>query len=224
MLEGGWHFVTPENAAKDPLPQSAHSFDSFPFSTQDKLYGSAYLSDIYRRAQPDYSARFTTPTLWDSKRETIVNNESSEVIRSFNSGFNSILPDGAAKKLDLYPKAHRKEIDELNEWVYHQVNNGVYKSGFATTQEAYESNVEPLFEALDRLEKILSDGREYLVGGQLTEADVRWVEPLFTGRVVIDLFRLYPTIVRFDPVYVGHFKCNLGTSMSVFPYVTPWKS
>lgn len=173
MLEGGWHFVSPSNASKTPEPASAHSFDTFPNATQDKLHSSNYISDLYKKAQPDYSARFTVPVVWDTKNNTIVNNESSEVIRDFNSGFNSILPAGSPAELDLYPEELRGEIDELNEWVYNDVNNGVYKSGFATTQEAYEKAVKPLFEALDKLEKILSDGREYLIGGRLTEADVR---------------------------------------------------
>ena len=196
MLEGGWHFVTPENAKKEPAPVSEHSFDTFPGATADKLFGSKYLNEVYRRADPDYNARYTVPTVWDTKHNTIVNNESSEVIRDLNANFNSILPEGEKRDLDLYPQELRKEIDELNEWVYNDVNNGVYKSGFASTQEAYEKAVVPLFAALDRLEKILSDGREFLIGGRLTEADIR----------------LYTTIVRFDPVYHGHFKCNLGLS------------
>jgi putative glutathione S-transferase len=173
MLEGGWHFVDPANANKAPAPASEHSFDTFPNATTDKLHGSKYMNELYRRAQPDYNARFTVPVLWDTKHSTIVNNESSELIRDLNSGFNPILPDGEKKALDLYPEALRQEIDELNEWVYNDVNNGVYKSGFATTQEAYEKAVVPLFAALDKLEKRLSDGREFLIGGKLTEADVR---------------------------------------------------
>ena len=173
MLEGGWHFVKPSDADKTPAPQSAHSFDTFPNATSDKLYGKHYISEIYRTAQPDYSARFTVPVIWDKETKTIVNNESSEVIRFLNTGFNDMLPDGDAKKLDLYPESLRKEIDELNAWVYDDVNNGVYKSGFATTQEAYEKAVVPLRDALERLDKILSDGREFLIGGTLTEADVR---------------------------------------------------
>jgi putative glutathione S-transferase len=173
MLEGGWHFVKPENASKSPAPPAEHSFDTFPAATADKLHGSAYLRDLYFRAEPDYNARFTVPVLWDTQNNTIVNNESSEVIRDLNSSFNSILPDGAGKELDLYPKELRKEIDKLNEWVYNDINNGVYKSGFATSQEAYEKAVIPVFDSLDRLEEILGDGREYLIGGRLTEADVR---------------------------------------------------
>lgn len=107
-----------------------------------------------------------------------MNNESSEVIRFFNTGFNELLPEGKAKDLDLYPEELRGEIDELNEWVYHDINNGVYKSGFATTQEAYEKAVIPLGKALERINERLSDGREFLVGGRLTEADVRSVDLL----------------------------------------------
>lgn len=165
--------MKPENASKTPEPPSKHSFDTFPNATADKIYGSAYVHDLYYRANPDYNARFTVPILWDMKNETIVSNESSEIIRDFNSSFNSTLPEGQGKELDLYPQDLRKEIDELNEWVYRDVNNGVYKTGFATTQEAYEKAVEPLFEALDKLEDMLSDGRDYLIGGKLTEADIR---------------------------------------------------
>jgi putative glutathione S-transferase len=173
MLEGGWHFVTPENASKPAAPVSGHSFDSFPAATSDKIFGSSYLSEIYRRAQQDYSARFTVPVIWDTKTNTIVNNESSEIIRFLNSGFNSILPVGPGKELDLYPQELRQEIDEVNDWVYNDVNNGVYKSGFATKQDAYEAAVTKLEEALHKLEDRLSNGREFLVGGRLTEADVR---------------------------------------------------
>lgn len=173
MLEGGWHFVKPENAKKEPEPQSAHSSETFPAATEDHLYGFSMLSELYYKADPNYNARFTVPILWDKKKETIINNESAEIIRDLNTAFNGVLPDGEEKDLDLYPEELRKEIDELNEWVYNDVNNGVYKTGFATTQQAYEKNFKPLAKALDRLEELLSDGREFLVGGRLTEADVR---------------------------------------------------
>ena len=156
---------------------------------------------------------FTVPVLWDTKTETIVNNESSEIIRMLNSEFNNFL-SGEQKDLNLYPESVRSEIDTLNDWVYDTVNSmylhwlihtvtfltplhhadGVYKAGVATTQSAYEDAVKALFTSLDRLEKIL-DEKEYLFGNKLTEADVR----------------LYTTIIRFDPVYHGHFKCNIGT-------------
>ncbi|ORX33591.1 glutathione S-transferase [Kockovaella imperatae] len=206
MLEGGWHFVKPDNAKKQAAPVSEHSFDTFPGSTEDHLFGSEYMSEIYKKADPNYSQRFTVPVVWDKKSNTLVNNESSEIIRDFNSAFNSTLPDGEKKELDLYPEDLRKEIDELNTWVYDDINNGVYKSGFATTQEAYEKNVVQLFKSLDRVEKILSDGRDYLIGGKLTEADVR----------------TYTTIVRFDPVYHGHFKCNLGSIRHDYPHINRW--
>ena len=172
MLEGGWHFVSPSNAQSTPAPASAHSSDTFPAADADPLYSSKHLSDLYFRVESDYSGRYTVPIVWDKKNETIVNNESSEIIRFFNTGFNDQLT-GEVKTLDLYPEALRAEIDDLNGWVYNDVNNGVYKSGFATTQQAYEKAVVPLKDALEKLDKILSDGREFLVGGQLTEADVR---------------------------------------------------
>ncbi|KAK8845399.1 hypothetical protein IAR55_006112 [Kwoniella newhampshirensis] len=206
MLEGGWHFVTPENASAKPAPVSEHSDDTFPAATADKLFGVGHLRELYFKAQPDYDARFTVPVVWDTKHNTIVNNESSEIIRFFNTAFNELLPQGDKKDLDLYPEELRKEIDELNEWVYNDINNGVYKSGFATTQGAYEAAVKPLAKALDKVEKLLSDGRKFLVGGRLTEADVR----------------LYTTIVRYDPVYYVHFKCNFGLIRHDYPHLHKW--
>ncbi|KAF8320447.1 glutathione S-transferase [Clavulina sp. PMI_390] len=178
----------------------------FPAAEADPLYDSKHIRDLYFRVNAEYKGRFTVPVLWDKKNQTIVNNESSEILRVLNSGFNELLAEGDGKKLDLYPESLRAEIDELNDWVYNTVNNGVYKAGFATKTEAYEANVKPLFESLDRLEKILSDGREFLIGGTLTEADVR----------------LFTTAVRFDPVYVGHFKCNLGTIRHDYPSINRW--
>lgn len=136
MLERGWSFDS-----------------SFPGATGDKLkLGGTHLRDIYHKVEPEYNARYTVPTFYDTKTNSIVNNESSEVIRFLNTGFNSLLPSGSAEReLDLYPENLRKEIDEINEWVYNDVNNGVYKSGFATTQEAYEKNVKPLFAGLDKV-------------------------------------------------------------------------
>ncbi|KAE8543068.1 hypothetical protein D1P53_000555 [Cryptococcus gattii VGV] len=193
MLEGGWHFVPKDKASAKPAPASAHDNDTFPNATSDPLFGSSHLRDLYFKAEPDYSARFTVPVVWDKKENTIVNNESSEIIRFFNTAFNKELPADKAK-LDLYPEDLKKEIDELNEWVYNDINNGVYKSGFASTQEAYEAAVKPLAKALQKVEDRLSDGREFLMGDRLTEADVR----------------LYTTIIRYDPVYYVHFKCNFG--------------
>src|SRR5690625_4062051 len=156
--------------------------------TGDPLYGSDFLYQLYTRAKGDYSGRVTVPVLWDEKRQTIVSNESAEIIRMLNNAFDGI----GATSGDFYPEPLRGEIDSLNDFVYDRVNNGVYKAGFATTQEAYAEAVTALFEALDELEARLGRQR-WLVGDRLTEAD----------------WRLFTTLVRFDPVYVGHFKCNL---------------
>lgn len=154
----------------------------------DTVNQAQFMHQVYTAANPDYTGRVTVPVLWDKRHGTIVSNESSEIIRMFNSAFDGV---GAAAG-DYYPEALREEIDTINERVYHTVNNGVYRSGFATTQEAYEKAVVPLFETLDWLEDRLS-GQRYLTGSAITEAD----------------WRLVTTLFRFDPVYVGHFKCNL---------------
>jgi putative glutathione S-transferase len=170
MFEKGWTFNRGEG------------------STGDHLHDAGTLGEIYLKTNPKYSGRVTVPVLWDKKRGTIVNNESSEIIRMFNSAFNAITGDAA----DFYPATLRGEIDAVNARVYETVNNGVYRCGFATTQEAYEEAFAQLFETLDFLEGRLSTQR-YLVGKTITEAD----------------WRLFPTLIRFDAVYVGHFKCNL---------------
>jgi len=178
--------------------------DDFPGATVDPLYNASHIKDLYLRVNPEYDGRFTVPVLWDKQTHAIVNNESSEIIRIFNSAFNHLLPEEKAK-LDYYPQELWKEIDGVNDWVYDTVNNGVYKSGFATTQKAYEAAVLPLFDSLDRLEKMLT-GKEYLIGNRLTEADIR----------------LFVTIIRFDPVYVGHFKCNIRTIRDGYPAIHLW--
>jgi putative glutathione S-transferase len=170
MGADGWTFKTDEAA------------------TGDDLFGSEFLREIYLKAQPDVTTRVTVPVLWDKKNNTIVSNESSEIIRMFNTAFNEITGDDS----DYYPEELRSGIDEINERVYNTLNNGVYRSGFATTQDAYEEAVYPLFETLDMLEERLSTNR-YLMGDTITEAD----------------WRLFTTLVRFDPVYFGHFKCNI---------------
>jgi putative glutathione S-transferase len=157
-------------------------------STGDALFGSDHLYEVYQRANPGYTGRVTVPVLWDKQRQTIVNNESSEIIRMLNSAFNGL----TGNEDDYYPEVLRPRIDEINKRVYNTVNNGVYKAGFATRQAAYEENVRALFESLDWIEDILSDNA-YLTGGQVTEAD----------------WRLFTTLVRFDAVYYGHFKCNI---------------
>lgn len=163
-------------------------FTEYPGSTGDKLYHYDYLHQLYTKAKHDVTTRVTVPVLWDKQTQSIVNNESADIIRIFNSDFNTLTGDTQ----DFYPSPLREEIDDINKLVYHAVNNGVYKAGFATTQSAYEDAVNTLFEALDTLETRLSTQR-YLVGLQITEAD----------------WRLFTTLIRFDAVYHGHFKCNI---------------
>ena len=161
--------------------------DSYPAATGDQLYGLPFARDIYLKADPKASGRVTVPILWDTHRETIVSNESAEIIRMFNAAFNEI----TGNHDDYWPASLREAIEPVNQRIYDTLNNGVYKSGFATTQDAYDAAVNPLFDTLDWLEARLS-GRRYLMGDQLTEAD----------------WRLFTTLIRFDPVYHGHFKCN----------------
>lgn len=163
------------------------SFADYPGSTGDKLFGSSYMHQVYTKAKQDITSRVTVPVLWDKQTNSIVNNESADIIRIFNSEFNSI----TGNELDFYPEELRAEIDEINEFIYPNINNGVYRSGFATTQEAYREAVVALFDALDEVEARLAKQR-YLVGEHITEAD----------------WRLFTTLIRFDAVYVGHFKCN----------------
>lgn len=171
MHEHGWTFNEGEGVIPDPI------------------FNADYMHQIYTKAKSDYTGRVTVPVLWDKKNNTIVSNESSEIIRMFNSAFDEV---GANKDVNFLPEALRSEIDELNDYIYPNINNGVYKSGFATTQEAYEEAVVDLFKALDTIEARLEKNR-YLTGDTITEAD----------------WRLFTTLVRFDPVYVGHFKCNI---------------
>jgi putative glutathione S-transferase len=162
-------------------------FGDDPETTQDMANGKQDLGDVYLLANPKYTGRVTVPVLWDKQQKTIVNNESSEIIRMFNSAFDAI----TGSKEDYYPEPLRAEIDSINAWVYPKFNNGVYRSGFATSQGAYEEAFREVFEALDAMEERLSRHR-YLVGDRLTEAD----------------WRAFPTLLRFDPVYYSHFKCN----------------
>ncbi|QJD59810.1 glutathione S-transferase family protein [Pseudomonas sp. gcc21] len=170
MGEHGWTFDPDEGVIADPVQQAR------------------FMHQVYTAAEPEYSGRVTVPVLWDKQQNRPVSNESAEIIRMFNFAFDDV----GAIAGDYYPEALRTEIDSLNAWVYDRVNNGVYKAGFATTQDAYEQAVFPLFEALDELDQRLSQQR-YLAGAQITEAD----------------WRLFTTLVRFDAVYHGHFKCNL---------------
>lgn len=164
------------------------TFDNGPGVIPDSVNHARLLHEVYTAADPSYSGRVTVPVLWDKAQKTIVNNESSEIIRMLNSAFDHL----GAKPGDFYPPALREEIDAINPRIYDTLNNGVYKAGFATTQGAYEEAVVPLFETLDWLEKKLST-RRFLTGDRLTEADIR----------------LFTTLIRFDAVYAGHFKCNL---------------
>ena len=171
MLDEGWVFD-----------------DSFPEATKDHIYNFKYLREIYLRADSKITATVTVPVLWDKKTETIVNNESSEIIRIFNSAFNNLTNNHN----DYYPLVKKKKIDELNSLIYKNINNGVYKSGFAVTQKAYDNAVTNLFKTLDIIEEILCKSK-YLLGEDYNEADLRFI----------------PTLLRFDPVYVTHFKCNI---------------
>ena len=162
-------------------------FDDWKGETGDALYGYDCLHQLYTKATPDYSGRVTVPVLWDRERETIVSNESSEIIRMFNSAFDDLTP----VKTDYYPEELRDEIDSINAKIYETLNNGVYRCGFATTQKAYEAAFTELFACLDELESRLSK-RRFLFGNQITEAD----------------WRLFTTLIRFDAVYYSHFKTN----------------
>ncbi|MGD6735221.1 glutathione S-transferase family protein [Photobacterium leiognathi subsp. mandapamensis] len=179
MGENGWNFEAGDGVVADPI------------------FNAQFLHQIYTQADPDYTGRVTVPVLWDKQQQTIVSNESADIIRMLNSAFDDV----GAVKGDFYPQALRQQIDELNNFVYANINNGVYRAGFATTQEAYDEAVVALFDALDVIEQRLSTQR-YLLGEQITEAD----------------WRLFTTLVRFDAVYVGHFKCNLKRIVD-FPHL-----
>lgn len=171
MTNGGWKFDDTTDGA-----------------TVDHLFGFDRLYKVYQKADPNISTSVTVPILWDKKTNTIVNNESSEIIRMFNTSFNELTNNQA----NYYPAVLQNKIDELNEKIYLDINNGVYRAGFAKTQEAYESAVNKLFSSLDELENIL-ESKTFLLGDEINEADLR----------------LIPTLLRFDIVYVTHFKCNL---------------
>lgn len=173
----------------DPIrDERGWMFRDGPGHSIDPINGFQFLSEAYLRTDPNYDKRVTVPVLWDRKAGRIVNNESSEIVRMLNSSFDDLVPGTP----DFCPPELREQIDAINKTVYANVNNGVYRAGFATRQEAYDSAIERLFGTLDELEARLADQR-YLVGDRLTEAD----------------WRLFTTLVRFDPVYVGHFKCNV---------------
>ncbi len=176
------------------------TFAPGPGVVPDTINGAQYLYEVYTTADPRYTGRVTVPVLWDKQRRTIVSNKSADIIRMLNSAFDRI----GAREGDYYPDALRADIDALNARIYDRVNNGVYKAGFATTQAAYEEAVRPLFETLDWLDARLS-ARRFLCGDRLTEADLR----------------LFTTLLRFDPVYVGHFKCNIRRLVD-YPHLWPY--
>lgn len=178
MLENGWEFG----------------------SAGDDLYGLKYLYELYLKADASYEGRVTVPVLWDKWQNTIVNNESADIIRILNTAFNDL----TGNTLDLYPEQLRPQIDEVNAWVYDTINNGVYRAGFATSQSAYEEAYRHLFKSLERVESILAN-QEFIAGDRITEAD----------------WRLFTTLIRFDPVYHGHFKCN-QRKVSEFKYISAY--
>ncbi|KAG9185123.1 glutathionyl-hydroquinone reductase [Alternaria panax] len=179
---------------------------------KEPLYGYTNSRQLYERASPDYEGRYLVPTLWDKKRETIVNNESSEIIRIFYTEFDALIPEHLreSSKGDkaILPDHLCKDIETMNEWVYDTINNGVYKTGFAQSQEAYEEHVYLVFESLDRLEERLGQSGHgpYLFGDHITEADIR----------------LYPTLIRFDVAYFTIFKCNLKMIRYEYPRLHDW--
>ncbi|ORX90195.1 transferase, partial [Clohesyomyces aquaticus] len=179
---------------------------------RDPLYGGRFMKDLYQRADPNYNGRVTVPMLWDTKYETIVNNESSEIMRMFSEAFDDFLPLEKQERnkgdAALVPQHLQKQLDVLNKWVYDTINNGVYKAGFASSQGVYKEHVTRLFQSLDQLEYHLGEGEHYpyLFGEHITEADIR----------------LYPTIVRFDVVYYTLFKCNMKMIRLDYPRIHEW--
>jgi putative glutathione S-transferase len=182
------------------MGENGWTFDTARGSSADALDGLTFLHQRYTFETPDYTGRVTVPVLWDKKLQRIVSNESAEIIRMFNSAFDGL----TGNHLDLYPEPHRATIDGFNERIYPAVNNGVYRAGFATSQGAYETAFDELFAELDHLESRLQDHR-YLIGEYLTEADIR----------------LFTTLIRFDAVYFGHFKCNLRR-IADYPNLSNW--
>jgi glutathionyl-hydroquinone reductase len=185
----GLEQVISVSVVEPQLGEQGWHFGDYPGANRDTLNNAEYLHELYTRAAADFTGRATVPVLWDKKTQTIVNNESADILRILNSGFGSL----ADNSIDLYPADLQSEIDALNESIYPRLNNGVYRTGFATTQISYQQAFHDVFSQLDELEERLSDGRTFLLGEQLTEADIR----------------LFVTLIRFDAAYHGLFKCNL---------------
>ncbi|CZT00024.1 related to ECM4 protein (involved in cell wall biogenesis and architecture) [Rhynchosporium graminicola] len=200
MQEKGWHFASSPNADNSPgenvRPDPVPGHENY-----------THIRDVYFQVDPEYKGRFTVPTLYDVKQGKIVSNESSEIIRMFYTEFDDLLAP-EYKNVSLFPSALQSQIEATNEWTYNDINNGVYKSGFATTQEAYEKAVTTLFSSLDKVEKHLSEVKDgpFYYGKDVTEADIR----------------LFTTVVRFDVVYVQHFKTNIRTIRADYPYIHKW--
>ncbi|KAH6971247.1 glutathione S-transferase [Ilyonectria sp. MPI-CAGE-AT-0026] len=195
-LQKGWRFPTPEDEdtpGENVIPDPLHE-------------GFTHLRQLYLETDPAYEGRFTVPALYDKIRKVIVNNESSEILRMLGTEFDDVI-DEKYRDVSLYPETLREQIDEAHEWHYDKINNGVYKCGVATTQEAYTHNVLALFEALDKVEAHLASSKgPYWFGREITEVDIR----------------LYVTIIRFDTVYVQHFKCNIRDIRSGYPHIHKW--
>ena len=184
----GWQFPKPNG-------------EYYPGATVDHLFGSEYLHEIYFKADREYKGRYSVPVLWDKKSAIIVNNESIDLLRNLQTAFNPLISSEEVA-LSFYPEPLRSKIDSICAWMQRDLNTGVYKAGFAPDQEIYDKNVVPVFAALNKLEKLIAEsGGPYVLGEELTEVDLR----------------LYPTLVRFDTVYVQHFKCNLGTIRHDYP-------
>ncbi|KAL9597821.1 MAG: hypothetical protein Q9219_004898 [cf. Caloplaca sp. 3 TL-2023] len=181
------------------------SDEEYPGATPDQLFGSKYLSEIYFKADPDYKGKYSVPVLWDKKEGTIVNNESAEIMRFLPNAFDAVL--NPLKPQNLYPSQLRSSIDTIGTWLQTHLNSGVYKVGFAPDQATYDKNVVAVFGALNKLEQIVySNGGPYVLGRDLTELDIQ----------------VFATVVRFDMIYVQHFKCNLGTIRHNYPALNTW--
>lgn len=183
------------------LTKQGWRFGDYPGADRDVLNGATYMHEIYTKADPHYTGRATVPVLWDKQKQTIVNNESADILRMLNSGFGDL----ASADFDFYPEALRSEIDELNEYIYPRLNNGVYRTGFATTQIAYDEAFRDVFKALAVLEEKLDGKGPFLFGESLTETDIR----------------LFVTLIRFDAAYYGLFKCNLR-QLKDYPALSGW--